>query len=77
MKKMIRRITISVLTLVLTLSFALPALGDDLWNNDYMRVIDSTGELSDLKIEDLDNTCIEFMKKYETELVLSAVVPAD
>ncbi len=77
MKKMIRRITISVLTLVFTLSFALPALGDDLWNNEYMRVIDSTEELSDYKIEDLDNTCIEFMKKYETDLVLCAVIPSD
>ena len=50
---------------------------DDLWSNDYYRVVDGTGELSDLKKEDLDNTCVDFLKKYETDLVLAAVSTED
>ncbi len=74
MKKTIRFL-ITILILTTFLSFSTSA--DGLWNNEYYRVIDGTGELSDVKIESLDETCSEFREAYKTDLVLAAVNTAD
>nr|MCR5625713.1 hypothetical protein [Lachnospiraceae bacterium] len=49
----------------------------DLWNEDYYRANDLTGELSVAERDDLDAGCIEFMKEYETDLVLLSVREED
>ena len=62
-------------------SAALPALaaeedtgsGETMWSEDYYRVSDNTGELSDAEREELDSLCIEFMKNYHADLALLSV----
>ena len=62
-------------------SAALPALaaeedtgsGETMWSEDYYRVYDNTGELSDAEREELDSLCIEFMKNYHADLAALSV----
>ncbi len=55
----------------------LSARADELWSEEYYRAIDLTGGLSDAQKESLDEDCIAFMKKYETDMVLIAVRTED
>ncbi len=75
MKKRILRMICIILAAVFLLTIGVS--GDDLWNDEYSRVIDGTEELSELKLEDLDQNCREFMEEYKTDLVLAAVRSED
>ncbi len=68
-----------VLLMLLLISMILPVTvpAKEAWSEDYYRVLDSTGELSDTKVKDLDAKCLDFMKEYGTDLVLAAVLPED
>ncbi|MCR5417666.1 MAG: TPM domain-containing protein [Lachnospiraceae bacterium] len=46
---------------------------EKLWNEDFYRAVDGTGDLSDAQRNDLDKLCIEFMKNYHMDLSLLAV----
>lgn len=49
------------------------AFASELWSEDYYRVTDGTGELTEYKRDDLDALCVDFLKAHECDLVLIAV----
>ena len=70
------------LAVIITAGMALSAAGyvmnveafaDELWSEDYYRVTDGTGDLTEYKRDDLDALCIDFLKAHECDLVLVAV----
>ena len=63
--------------LLLCLSFALPARAETPWSEDYYRATDATHSLTAAEQEELDEACIEFMKRFQADLVLLAVRTED
>ena len=47
----------------------------NLWNEDYYRAADASGELSGAEQEELDRICLDFMKEYHADLSLVTLTP--
>ncbi len=68
------KLTIFLLSIAMLISLCrVKAEASDLWTEDYYRVTDGTGDLSELKRNDLDQVCMDFMKAHKCDLVLVAV----
>ena len=72
-----KKINVLLMTLMLALILPLTVSAKEAWSEDYYRALDSTEELSDARVRDLDAMCLDFMKENHTDLVLAAVVPDD
>ena len=63
-----------ILTALLSALLLLVPLGtawaDPLWSEEYYRAGDTAGILTETQKTDLDQTCISFMKEWNTDLVL-------
>ena len=75
MKAWLRVLTL-VLALFLLLSLGAAAEEDELWCEDFYRIIDYTEELTDLQIESLDEDCMEIVKTYHVDLALIVLTEA-
>ena len=71
--KMKLRITALACALLLLLALGASAEEEELWTEDYYRVVDCTDELSDAEVESLDEDCIELMREYKVDMTLLAV----
>ena len=49
----------------------------EMWSEEYYRAYDNTGELTELKRNDLDSACIESMKLYGADIAVIAVNEED
>ena len=66
-----------VLLLVLLCQLLPAALADDLWSEDYYRIVDVTGEISDAERDELDEICIELMREHHVDLAMLVVTSED
>ena len=69
MKNWLRVLTL-MLALFLLLSLGAAAEEEELWSEEFYRIIDYTEELSDEQIESLDEECIELLKTYHLDMAL-------
>lgn len=68
MKKHIK--TFLIMLLVFTLCFPCTAFAADEWSEEYYRAVDSTGDLSDAQIDELDSLCIDFIEAWHLDLAM-------
>ncbi len=73
MKRMLKAVLISFLLIAITLR----VFGAELWNKENCRASDSTGALSELQKESLDEMCIECVSNYEVDLAVLSVTPEE
>ena len=71
-----RLLAFSLLFILCASVCAVPARADDLWSEDYYRAVDRTGALTEAQRDELDESCIAFMRRYGSDLVLCAVTGA-
>ncbi len=76
MKRSVLRFLALALAVCLCLG-AVAARAADLWSEQFYRAVDSSNDLSDAEQVDLDDYCIEIMKKYEADVALTAVTEED
>ena len=70
------RITALLCALCFLLAIGVSA-DEELWSEEYYRIIDYTDELSDAEIESLDEECIEIVSTYRVDMALLAVSGED
>ena len=63
---------LSCLFATVLLCGTMTASADEEWSEDYYRVYDSTGSLSDSEIDHLENYCLDFIGTHHVDLVLLA-----
>ena len=68
-----RRICSLSLALVVCLCFAAVGARAENWSEDYYRVVDTSGTMSDADRNELDQLCIRFLSAHKTDLAVIAI----
>ncbi len=62
-----------LILILLVLVLPVDAFAAQMINEDYYRVYDTSGDISEMQRDDLDSRCFEFAEKYETDLLVISI----